>query len=291
MKRSLFNPRGWCASAIVGASLLVAAEPAQSIPVDLELILATDTSGSVDATDFALRRSGIETAFRNASIISAIENGIIGSIAVALWDFVTNVGVAVDWTQISDAASSNAFADAVAAAGRLGGGGDGQANMLRMAATAIGTNNFEGTRVIVDITSEGVQSGEGCEFDSPDCQATRDARDQFLAAGGSAVNAIWMNDRNFFGLDPTDIVNAFEYGALSVIGGLDAFQVFAETNQDFVLAIQDKLIREITPGPDPDPCSEIGGACEVPEPGGLGSVALFGLGLIALGLARRKWAT
>jgi len=286
MNRSFFSPRGWCASAIVGASLMVAVQPAKAIPVDLELILATDTSGSVDATDFALRRSGIEAAFRNGSIISAIENGVIGSIAVALWDFGTNVGVAVDWTQISDAGSSNAFADAVSGAGRLGGGGDGQANMMRMAATAIGTNNFEGTRVIIDIASEGVQSGEGCSSNSPDCQATRNARDQFLAAGGTAVNAIWMNDRNFFGLDPTDSVNAFEYGALSVIGGPGSFQVFAETNQDFVVAIQDKLIREITP--DPDPCSEIGGACEVPEPGGLGSLALFGLGLVGMGLARRK---
>ncbi len=267
---------GGCAVAV---GMMVGAHAAHAVPVDLELILATDTSGSVDSTDFALRRSGIEAAFRSGSVISAIEGGALGSIAVTLWDFGTDVGVAVDWTQISNAAESNAFADAVAAAPRLGGGGDGQANMLREAADAIVGNGFEGTRVIVDITSEGVQSGEGCVFDSADCQATRDARDVFLAAGGTAVNAIWMDDRDFFGLDPSDAVNAFEYGTTSVIGGDNAFQLFAETNADFVTAIEEKLLREISEPPTPP------GNGEIPEPG---TGLLFGFGIALLRLAQRR---
>ena len=43
---------------ILTLSLSLCAGFAQAIPVDLELILATDTSGSVTTTDFALRRSG-----------------------------------------------------------------------------------------------------------------------------------------------------------------------------------------------------------------------------------------
>ena len=85
-------------------------------PVDLELIIAADVSGSIDDTDFALQRAGIEATFRNATIISAIQAGAIGSIAVTLWDFANNYAVAVDWMLISDAPSSNAFADAVAVA-------------------------------------------------------------------------------------------------------------------------------------------------------------------------------
>ncbi len=256
-----------------GGLILMSTYSVQAIPVDVELILATDTSGSVDATDFALRRDGVEAAFRSATVINAIENGTIGSIAVALWDFGTNVGVAVDWMQISNAAEANAFADAVAAAGRLGGGGDGQARMIRQATTAINSNNFEG-RGVIDITSEGVQTGEGCTFTSPDCQATRDAGAAFLAAGGSTINAIWMNDRNFFGRDATDIVDAFEYGSQSVITGVGAFQVFAETNQDFIDAIDDKIIREIKDPP-------VG----IPAPS---TLLLLPLGLIGLRLARRK---
>ncbi|SET35781.1 Protein of unknown function [Nitrosomonas marina] len=258
---------------IMGALLVLSVYSVHAVPVDVELILATDTSGSVDAVDFALRRDGIEAAFRSPTVINAIENGTIGSIAVTLWDFGTNVGVAVDWMQISNAAQANAFADAVAAAGRLGGGGDGQANMIREATIAITTNNYEG-RGIIDITSEGVQSGEGCTYTSPDCQATRDAGAAFLAAGGSAINAIWMNDRNFFGLDQNDLVDAFEYGSLSVITGAGAFQVFAETNQDFIDAIDDKIIREIQNPPT-----------GVPTPG---SLLLMALGFVVFRLVRQK---
>ena len=100
-------------SCSLAMAVMLSAPVAQAVPVDLELILATDTSGSVDATDFALRRSGVEAAFRSAAVISAIEGVAIGRIAVALWDFGTGVGVAVDWFKISNAAEATPFADPV----------------------------------------------------------------------------------------------------------------------------------------------------------------------------------
>lgn len=266
-------------SSLVALGLTLGAPSAYAsvINVDLELIVAIDTSGSVDATDFALRRGGIEAAFRDADVISAIMAGTTGQISVALWDFGSSVGVAVDWFLISSSAQANSFADAVAGAGRTSNGsGDGQANMLRQAATNVAGNNYSGTRVIVDIVSEGVQSGEGCSYNVAYCQATIDARGTFLAAGGTAVNAIWMNDRDYFGLDAADAMNAFVYGSTSVIGGAGAFQVFAETNADFTLAFKNKIIREVRP---PD---------GVPEPSAL---LFIGLGLAGLGALRRKRQT
>ncbi|MDP3223396.1 MAG: DUF1194 domain-containing protein [Rubrivivax sp.] len=254
-----------CAAAAAAFAL---ATPAQAVPVALELYLAADISGSVDGTDFALQRQGFAQAFQSAAVQSAIAS--VGSVAVKLVDFATGLSVAVDWTLISNAAQANAFAAAVLAAPRgSAGSGDNQSGLIDAALADMNSNAFEGTRRVLDIASEGAQSTGGCSSGLV-CVPVQTARDNFLANGGTTINAIWLNDRNFFGLDPEDAVNAYEYGALNVIGGANAFQTFAVDFTAFAEAIERKIEREI-----------IG---TVPEPGGL---TLVGAALLAAGLARR----
>ncbi|MDN3517170.1 DUF1194 domain-containing protein [Aquisalimonas lutea] len=245
----------------------------QAVPVDLELALLNDVSGSVDSNDFALQRNGYEAAFRDGDIISKIMDGSIGSIAVTLVDWSSSASVAVDWTQISDAASANAFADAIAEAPRGGSGtSTGMTNGLNFGVDLFTDNGYEGTRNVIDVSGDGSESVD-CIYSSPVCEPLQAARDSALASDIDTINALWIDDREFFGDDPNDQINALDYGATNVIAGPGAFQDIVQDFNGFSDAISAKILREIDP------------EVSVPAPGALG---LMGLGLFGMLVGARR---
>ena len=93
------------------------ATAAERPPVDLELVLAIDVSGSVDSHEAKLQRDGYIAAFRDAEVVRAIRSGMVGRIAVLYleWASAHENRVVLDWQLVSDAASAAAFADRLAA--------------------------------------------------------------------------------------------------------------------------------------------------------------------------------
>src|SRR5687767_3470487 len=83
--------------------------------VDLELVLAADTSSSIDFREAVLQRQGVNAAFRSPQVLNAIRGGALGRIAVAYldWSGEWNNQIIVNWTVIHDKASADAFAAAV----------------------------------------------------------------------------------------------------------------------------------------------------------------------------------
>ena len=63
---------------LIGAPAAGAAE----LPVDLELVLAVDISGSVDPAEARLQREGYIAALRHPRVIDAIRDGAFGRIAL-----------------------------------------------------------------------------------------------------------------------------------------------------------------------------------------------------------------
>lgn len=100
-------------------ALPAAAEPpaAGRPPVDLELVLAVDVSGSVDSVEAKLQRDGYVAAFRDADVVHAIRSGMVGRIAVLYmeWASAHESRVVIDWEVVSDQATAAAFADRLAA--------------------------------------------------------------------------------------------------------------------------------------------------------------------------------
>jgi len=234
---------------------LAIAAPASAVPVSLELALLADVSGSVDAADFALQSTGYSAAFRDAGVIAGIVSN--GPIAVSLTYWSDGQSTVVPWTLVSDAVSANAFADAIAAAARPSSGGTALAAAMRYGSGLFANNGFEGQRLVMDVSGDGAESNE-TSYDNPVSAACQAARAAALTTYGvTTINALWIDDRDFFGDDPEDIIDAMLYGQTNVIGGANPFEAIVDDFTEFAPAIVEKIGREITQEPIPEPLTMV----------------------------------
>lgn len=218
---------------------------AQPIQVGTELVLLVDTSGSVDATDFALQRDGYVDAFKDSSVIEAIASET-GGIAVTLVYWSTAPSQVVGWTQITDEDSSIAFANAVAAAARDSEGATNMADAMNYASGLFASNEYTSTRQIVDVSGDGANQAT-----VPVDENVQNARNNLVASGVDMINALWIDDRDFFGDDPEDQINAVQYGIDNVIYGAGSFSWIVQDFTEFQPAVKDKIYTEIHSVPEP----------------------------------------
>ena len=231
--------RGACLALVVGALAAPAFAAAES--VDLELVIATDVSRSIDHQEALLQREGVAAAFRNQAVIRAIGSGILGRIGVAYIDYSSRAynRIVVDWTIVGDRKSAEAFAARLLAAPLTFGRRTSISDAIEMAQEMIETNALEGTRRAIDV------SGDGPNNHGRLVSAVRDA----AIARRIAINGLpIVNDRGAYSrrfyLPDLD-----KYYLGCVIGGPGAFLVVANSFEDFARAIRRKLILEIAGTP------------------------------------------
>ncbi len=225
---------GRVARIAVAAMLLVAAmvgptAQAAGRPVDLQLVLAVDASGSVDATRFELQRRGYADAFANPRVLRAIRSGPLQAIAVTMvqWTGPSLHLQIIGWSVIEDGASAMAFAETIGAAPRkLFGGGTSISGAIDYSAHLFPGSGFVSDRRVIDV------SGDGANNSGRPAGA---ARDDAVRAG------IVINGLPILALEPE--LDVFYRD--NVIGGPGSFVRAVDSFDHFGEAILDKLITEI----------------------------------------------
>ncbi len=203
--------------------------PARTIEVELELVLAADASSSIRGDEFALQVGGYAAAFRDPSVVAAIErlggNGI--AVTFVHWSATFQQVDVVPWRLVRNRADAERFAASIEQqARRFTTFGTATGSAIEYAAGQLDTNAFSGRRRVIDISSD-ERANQG-----PHPGGLREA----IIARGITINGLVVLD------DDEDLLAYFtDY----VIGGDGAFVMSVEDYGDFSDAIKRKLIREI----------------------------------------------
>lgn len=200
-------------------------------PVAVELVLALDSSASVDRNEFALEVDGLAAAFRDPEVIAAVENlkPLGAAIAVIQWGGQGDTRVVVPWTGVQSARDSKAFAHVIS---RMQRWQRSSVTSIRSAMAdgeaLIQSDGYDGVRRVIDI------SGDGEDNASLDLETVRQA----VGAAGTTINGLAIEDEDS-GLTA--------YYRDHVITGAGSFVVTARDYADFARAMKEKLLRELRP--------------------------------------------
>ena len=222
---------------LIALSFLSGPDPASAAEerVDLELVLAVDVSGSMDADEQILQRSGYVEAIRSSDVMDAIRSGLTGAIALTYveWAGPSAQRVVVPWMRIDGPAAAEQFTAKLLAAPLGTMRGTSISGGLLLSAMQFQGNGFEGLRRVIDV------SGDGPNNMGPPVIPTRD---QVLALG-IIINGLPITLKpgggygSIHGLDT--------YYANCVIGGPGSFIVPVTDRSQLVDAIRRKLVLEI----------------------------------------------
>ena len=224
--------RAWLQTVVVISTLCVigSSTSGAQVPVDLELVLAVDSSASVDNREFELQVRGMAEAFRDRSVIKAIRGGHHRSIAVTVveWASADFQVVDIPWTIIDSPESADRMATLLENMPRvISTGATSISGALRFSASLFGNNGFDGVREVIDLSCDG-RNNQGAEV-----QVVRDV----VIGRGITINGLTILNEH-----PT--LNY--YFEQKIIGGTGAFVEIANDYQAYSDAFLRKLIKEVT---------------------------------------------
>ncbi len=213
--------------------------------VDLQLVLASDVSRSVDEREFQLQRQGYAQAFRDRRVLQAIRSGTLGRIGVSFveWSGVEFQKVVIDWMAIGDEETAGLLADKLMLEPRSFANRTAIGTAIDYSMAMLAKSPFDGERRVIDVSGDGTNTNG---------KLPMEARDEAVKAG-VVINAVvilspepmpWNPHHTH---PPGGLPKYFEE---NVIGGPGSFLMVAEDFDTFAQAILAKLIKEIAASPE-----------------------------------------
>ena len=230
---SLFSLESSTPSNATNATYAVDVQAANQ--VDLELVLAIDTSTSVDANEFNLQQVGLARAFLHNQVIDAIlstgKQGV--AVSVVYWAGNNQQVTTVNWTILRSALDAQLFAAKIFAAQRVFSGMTDIGGAISFSVNSLETNGIVGLRRTIDVSGDG------------SANPTQSETGRNLALTNNiTVNGLVIDneDMDLGILSKWQIRKHYQD---HVIGGPGSFIMIADDFTDFARAIRLKLVREI----------------------------------------------
>jgi len=213
-------------------------------PLELALVLLTDVSNSIDSREFEMVKAGYRAAFSDPEVITAVERS--GGVAVTYVEFsdANRIFVVKGWNLLTDAASTMAFGEAIAAAPRSSAGNTALAASLRQASQLLLDGEYgNARRLVIDIASDHPSDGG----------RAANVRNVAVAAG-ITINALPINEGRPIGTFDGHMAYTVQHWGLygmtefyrrDIIGGVGSFLVEARDYSAFGEALKRKLLMEL----------------------------------------------
>ena len=218
------------AVAILAASITPAGAGGKTA-VAVALVLALDSSASVDQREFQLQVAGLASAFADPDVLREIETlkPLGAAVAVVQWGGPGESRIVLPFTLIADGRDAKAFGFRASLMRRwILASSTSIADAIDDSRMALDAADYEGFRRVIDVSGDGTDNGGG-DLDGARARAE---------AAGITVNGLPIM---------ADDVALGDYYRGHVITGAAAFSQPARDFEDYARAIKEKLLRELRP--------------------------------------------
>lgn len=221
---------------ILATALILPLQAKSETLVDIELVLAVDTSLSMDMDELELQREGYALALEHPAVTSALTSGKLGRVALMIfeWGGAGSERVLIDWTLIDSDEAAADIAETLRVSPIQGLRGTSISGAMISAAIWIENNDFEGTRKIIDISGDG-PNNRG--------RPVNQVRDE-IAAQGIEINGLpfmFKEPDGTYSIPDLDL-----YYQDCVIAGEMAFVIPIYEIERLVVSIRQKLVLELS---------------------------------------------